>query len=137
MHRFPNKNVVARFRLTALLFCAKCLMAPAISGLLLYSLVTDDLKLTRLSMWLLIVTILIGIVQWMLAARTRCPLCLTPVLAASGCSKHRSARRLLGSYRLRVATGILFRDSFQCPYCHEPAAMQVRVRGQPSKSRHY
>lgn len=137
MHRFPNKQVVTRFRLAALLYCARCLMVPTISALFVYSLVLDDVELTRLGMELLAVTILLSIVQWLLAVRTRCPLCLTPVLAASGCAKHRSARPLLGSHRLRVATGILFRDSFLCPFCHEPAAMEVRLRGQASKSRHY
>ncbi len=137
MHRFPNRSVVTRFKLAALLLCLKCLMAPAFAGILIYSLVTDDLKLTEISMVLLLLTTLVGILQWLLAARTRCPLCLTPVLSAARCSTHRSARSLLGSHRLRVATAILFKDSFHCPYCHEPAAMEVRVRGRHSTTRHY
>jgi hypothetical protein len=137
MHRFPNKSVVTRFKLAALLLCLKCLMTPAVAGILIYSLVTDDLKLTEISVMLVILTTLVVILQWLLAARTRCPLCMTPVLAATRCSKHRSARSLLGSHRLRVATSILFKDSFHCPYCHEPSAMEVRVRGQHSATRHY
>ena len=63
-----------------------------------------------------------------LAAKTRCPLCLTPVLATKGCSKHRNARTLLGSHRLRVAMSVLFKGRFYCPYCHEPSVLEVRQK---------
>lgn len=137
MHRFPNRSVVTRLKLAALLLCMKCLMTPVVAGILIYSLVTYDLKLTEISMVLLAITALVAVLQWLLAARARCPLCQTPVLNASRCSKHRGARSLLGSHRLRVATAILFKGWFQCPYCNEPSAMEVRVRGRHSTTRRY
>jgi membrane protein YdbS with pleckstrin-like domain len=137
MHRFPNKSVVTRFKVAAFLLCMKCLMAPAVAGMLTYSVITDDLNLTKISVALVILTVLIAMLQWLLAARTRCPLCMTPVLAATGCSKHRSARKFMGSHRLRVAVAILFKDSFLCPYCHEPSAMEVRTRGRQPKAPRY
>ena len=115
----------------------KCLMTPVVAGMLIYSVMTDDLNLTKISVGLVILTVLVAMLQWLLAARTRCPLCMTPVLAATGCSKHRSARKFMGSHRLRVAVAILFKDSFLCPYCHEPSAMEVRTRGRQPKGRHY
>ena len=135
MHRFPNKSIINRFKLTAVLLCFKYLMIPVISGILIYSLVINDFKLTEISVALAIITVLASILQWLLAARTRCPLCVTPVLASIRCSKHRNARSFLGSHRLQVAVAILLTKRFRCPYCNETAAMEVRVRGQRSKVR--
>jgi hypothetical protein len=120
--------MIYRFRLTALLLVLKCLMVPAIGGLLAYSMIRSNHQLTIIAMGIGLATLLLAIVQWMLATRTRCPLCMTPVLATKSCSKHRHARRFLGSYRLRVALAVLFRNSFHCPYCHEKSAMEVRTR---------
>ena len=77
-----------------------------------------------------LLAILCFIFQCILAARALCPLCRTPVLAAKACAKHRNARTFLGSHRMRVAMGILFRDSFVCPYCHEPSVLEVRQKRQ-------
>ncbi len=63
-----------------------------------------------------------------LSNRLRCPLCMVQPLSGRGCAKHRDAGRLMGSYRLMVATSILVRDHYRCPYCGEPTAMEVRSR---------
>ena len=137
MHRFQSKTTIIRFRLAALLLVLKCLLIPVVVGLLIYSLLENDHHLIFLAMGLGLTTVLMGMLQWMLASRTRCPLCMTPVLASKGCAKHRHARSFLGSYRLRVALAVLFRDSFLCPYCHEKSAMLVRSRHPNSSSRQY
>lgn len=110
------------------MLCCKFVMIPVVGGLLIYSFIEDDHNLTLIALGLGFACFLMCLIQWSLAGRTRCPLCLTPVLARNGCSKHRNARTVLGSYRLRVATGILFRGTFHCPYCHEPSMMAVRTR---------
>ena len=71
-------------------------------------------------------TVLLAILEWLVAARTSCPLCRVPVLAPKKCARHWRARPLLGSYRLRVALAVLVRNSFLCPYCHEPTAIQLQ-----------
>lgn len=126
MHRFRSKSTILRFRFAALLVCLKFLLVPTAVGILMYGLLLGDDKLAVIALALGIVTILSVILQWILATRTRCPLCLTPVLADKECSKHRHARTALGSHRLRVALAILFKDSFECPYCHEKSAMEIR-----------
>lgn len=40
--------------------------------------------------------------------------------------KHRKARRLLGSYQLRVAFAVMFTDRFRCPCCNEHTALDVK-----------
>jgi hypothetical protein len=137
MHRFQSKSVIRRFKLAALLLCLKCTLAPLAAVILIYSLVRDDRDLTIISIGLFGLTFLAALLQWLTSARTRCPLCMTPVLASNACAKHRNARPFLGSYRLRVALGIVFRDSFLCPYCHEPSAMEIRTRENKSRVRYY
>jgi hypothetical protein len=50
------------------------------------------------------------------------------VLATKACSKHRKAKRLLGSYRLKAAVSMLTLGHFYCPYCNEPSVLEVRAR---------
>lgn len=128
MHRFSSQSILLRFRIAALLLCFKCLLAPAALLILLYSILVGDESLTMMSLWLGGLILLIAILQSLIASRTRCPLCMTHVLSAKRCVKHRKARSILGSYRLRVALGILFKGSFTCPYCHERSVMEVRAR---------
>lgn len=135
MHRFASPAVITRFKMAALLFILGTLMIPAVIGTLVYSIMTDDMELTKISIFLVVLTVLVAMLQFMVGLRTRCPLCMTPVLASKGCSKHRRADSLLGSYRLRVALSIFSRNSFRCPYCNESAEMEVRSRNQSGRSR--
>lgn len=126
MHRFQSKSTIHRFRFVSLLFCLKAILMPVAALLLVYSVVLAKRHLVILSLILGGTALLLLIIQWATASRTRCPLCMTPVLAKKDCSKHRNARRLFGSYRLRVALSVLSKGRFHCPYCHEPSALQLR-----------
>jgi len=126
MHKFSSYQSIRRVRLAALLLCVKCLLTPVAAGVLIYSLGVADRQLTFTGLGILGTALIAVIMQWLVARRANCPLCLTPVLARNGCAKHRSATPLLGSLRLRVAMAVLFRDRFRCPYCGEPTLMQVR-----------
>lgn len=111
-----------------MLLCFKWLLIPVVLVLLLYSVVVVDESLAKIALWLGGLVLLIAFLQKLVANRARCPLCMTHVLSAKRCSKHRKARKFFGSYRMRVALGVLFKGSFSCPYCHERSAMEVRVR---------
>lgn len=128
MHRFSSNSAIVRLKLVSLLLCLKYFFISGTGGILLYSLVKGDERLTWIAIGLGVVTLVVVLIQWALAAKTRCPLCLTPVLATKGCSKHRNARTFLGSHRLRVALSVLFRGRFYCPYCSEPSVLEVRQR---------
>jgi hypothetical protein len=116
-------------RFAAILFCLKCVLFPFAFGLILYALVTQNPGLIHIAIGAMIVAGLVVIIQWILAQRTNCPLCMTPVLAKKSCMKHRAAKSFMGSHRLRVALAVLFKGSFRCPYCNEPTAMELRDRG--------
>lgn len=128
MHRLPSSSAVRRIRLTALLLCIQCLMAPTAAGLLVCSMVIGNRELAGIGISMLILACLMMPLQWLFAARANCPLCITPVLANKGCAKHRSARTLCGSHRLEVALAILTLNRFRCPYCGEHCELKARSR---------
>jgi hypothetical protein len=128
MHRLPSNSAVHRIRLAALLLGGKCLMTPATAGVIAYAIMIEDRKLATIGAGLLALTGFIVLLQWMIAVRANCPLCMTSVLGNKECIKHRSARTFLGSYRLRVALTVLFLNRFRCPYCGEACEVTVRPR---------
>ena len=128
MHRLPSPSAVHRIRLAAILLGAKCLITPLAVGLLAWSLATGDCKLAIISLSLLILVSILVLLQWLIATRANCPLCLTPVLSNKACAKHRSSRTLFGSHRLRVAVAVLCLNRFRCPYCGEHSEVRARVR---------
>jgi len=126
MHRLRSNHAIYRFRISALLLCAKCVLIPVVAVMLCHSIIVHDDFLTILAMGGIALCVLIVVLQWVVSARTNCPLCMTPVLANKDCVKSRNARKFLGSYRLRVALSLLFKNTFRCPYCNEPTALEVR-----------
>ncbi|GAA5130258.1 hypothetical protein JIN84_04455 [Luteolibacter yonseiensis] len=128
MHRLPSQHAVTRFKVASWLIVLLFLLLLATSGLLVHSLVTADRELASLALGLMGGTVAVGITQWAVAIRARCPLCHAKSIARNGCSKHRNARALLGSYRLRVALSIIFQNKFRCPYCGESTAAKARGR---------
>ncbi|MBU6328108.1 MAG: hypothetical protein KGQ89_10795 [Verrucomicrobia bacterium] len=62
------------------------------------------------------------------AAAVRCPLCLNHPLLSQSCQKHIKAETLLGSYPLMVASSLLLRGKFLCPYCGETSECRVKER---------
>ncbi len=127
MHRLKSTSLVYRFRLAALLLYAKYLLFVLACVSMMHATIQGSQQLAVGGAGLLGVAVVIAILQWVLAARTACPLCMTPVLARKQCATHRHAKTFLSSYRLRAAFDIVFRNSFRCPYCNEPTALEVRV----------
>lgn len=126
MHHLRSKNTVRRFRFVALLSCVKFALIPMVIGTILYSLIKLDPHWVSISAGLVACMVLISILLWFFAIDVRCPLCMTPFMAKPGCARHRRARSYMGSYRIPVAAGILFKGRFTCPYCNERTAMKVR-----------
>lgn len=128
MHRLPSRAALIRFRISAWFFILGFLLLISGIGYLGWSVFIAH------NMHIIIASSIIGggvacmIIQWISASRARCPLCLTPSMARKNCSKNRNAKRLLGSYRMKVATSIILHNNFRCPYCNEPTVLEVRQR---------
>ena len=126
MHRPRSTSAILRFRVAACLLVGNCLFALVAATLLVRSLMTHDFQWTMVGSGFVGLILFLVIAQWIAAARTRCPLCCTPVLAPMRCAKHRRARMILGSHRLRVALTILVKNHFRCPFCNEVTGLEVR-----------
>lgn len=128
MHQFRNKSTVFWIRISALSFFLWLLSAIALAVLTGYAV----LHATHEMMLMLLSGIGVFVLTWLLymlgASMCKCPLCRSGPLSSKRCARHRNARRLLGSYRMRVAAGVLFTNSFRCPYCGEPTRCQVKKR---------
>ena len=137
MHHLRTLSAIRRFRVAAFLLFGNYLLAPAAAGLLVYSLLVSSREGVMLGGGLVVISLIGVIMQWMVASRANCPLCITAVLAPRACMKNRRALSFMGSHRLRVALTILFKNRFRCQYCNEPTLMQIRERsGGTQTNRH-
>ncbi len=135
MHRPRSISAARRLWIAGLLLLGSRLLAMVAVGLLLVSLPANNRHLMIVGAGFLIISFMLIVAQWISASHAGCPLCRTPVLAPMRCMKHRRARTLLGSYRLRVALAILFTEQFRCPYCNEPTAMDFGEKLSGSRPR--
>jgi hypothetical protein len=126
MHRFQSSSVILRIRIASLLVLAFCLLIPTTLGGLAYALLSQNRELALYSLALIPLTLLVVLLKIFASTRTHCPLCMTPVLGDKSCNKHRNARTIFGSYKLRVALCVLFLNSFRCPYCNERSVLKLR-----------
>ncbi len=126
MHHLRSATVVWHFRIAASLLFVIYLLAPVAVGLLILSMLSGNFRLSMAGSVVAVVGLLLLIPLWTLGVHTHCPLCWTPVLAPKSCSKHRDARKLMGSHRLRVALAVLFKNQFRCPYCNESTVLELR-----------
>lgn len=126
MHRLPSQYAVNRFRAAAWLLAVKWLLATAALLVMGYALFVYDTRLVIMSLGVFMFCGVIAIIQWLIAARARCPLCLTQPVAVRSCATNRNAKRLFGSHRLRVAISIILHNNFRCPYCGEMTTLEVR-----------
>ena len=123
MHHLRSRSAVVSFRLAALLLLGVGLLASGAVGMLLQSMFTDSPHSAVIGSGFITLSLVLAIPQWVMGARTGCPLCWAPVLGQKSCSKHRMARTFMGSHRLRVALAILLKNQFRCPFCNESTAL--------------
>lgn len=126
MHKLPNKSMVMRYRLVAILICLKWLLVFSLIGIFAYSFFIKDRELMIIGIKLAAVAGIVFLVRVLYAPTCKCPLCKVPLLSGQSCSRNMKAKTFLGSYRLRVALDILLLNKFRCPYCNEPTEMISR-----------
>lgn len=128
MHRLPSYSSVLRFRVASILLLLAALGLPTGLGFLAAGMLNDVRSEVFLGIYVLAGALVVFLIQLFVASRARCPLCTIPPLLKKGCQKNRRAKRCFGSYRLRVACGVVFQGAFNCPYCGEPTKLMVRER---------
>jgi hypothetical protein len=120
MHRPRHRHHVFVLKLSSLLFLGALLAALATMALSLWILARGDRSLFPWFLTGIFLTASLLLTFRIRAHAARCPLCHAQPLLARFCVRHRKARKLAGSHRLRVAWDILRRNRFLCPYCGEP-----------------
>jgi hypothetical protein len=126
MHKLPNRSSTIRFRLAALLICAKTILIFSTLAIYAYAFVTHNREFAMIGLILTAAVLAVFLFRFLFASSCHCPLCRVPVLSQNSCSKNNKARNLLGSYRLRIALQILFKNRFRCPYCNETTELKPR-----------
>ncbi len=126
MHHPRHAFTIWNLRIAAFLLCFKRLLIPVAVVLPIGSILRQDPRWVVGGLGVLGLSGLVTLVQWIFSASAKCPLCMMPPLGRKGCSRNRNAKRLLGSYRLRVALSILLKGRFRCPYCNEPTVLRLK-----------
>lgn len=126
MHRLPTQGIVRRYRVAALLILLKWLLITGSLPLLAYAKLIERRDLGYCAIAGLILAGLLSLGHWMVGIRARCPLCFVPSFSHQQQAKNWKALHFLGSYRLFVALGVIFKGYFHCPYCGEETAMLAR-----------
>ncbi len=128
MHRLPSKSILWRFRIASCVVIISALNLLPAFGYLVYGILKRDVKWIAVGGGFFGLILLLQIFNFLITSKLRCPLCMVQPLQNRRCSKHRNVQRILGSHRLKVATSILFKGRFSCPYCGEMTVMEARVK---------
>lgn len=126
MHRLPSQDTLKKFRFISLIVVLMFLSPLIVLIFMGWGILLEEHQ------WFLFagIALLFGLfclfTNLAIGGRLRCPLCMVPPLLNRRCARHRTARKMFGSYRLRVAQSILLGNHFRCPYCGEPTVMEVR-----------
>jgi hypothetical protein len=133
MHRLPSKAALRNLRLGTVFLLLFGLALMVFVGLGLAAILTRDPAVVRVFLYTGGAVPLLGLLYLIFGSRTKCPLCMNPPLRPRRCQKHRNAKKLFGSYRLRVAFSVFSRGNFVCPHCGEPTLLEVRDRRRPRR----
>ena len=115
-------------RISAMSFLMLSLNFAATIPLVTMGFVHDDRELLLLALGLIGSGLVFLVIYRISGSSARCSLCSNPVLFSKRCSRNRNARRTMGSYRVRVATSIVFTNRFTCPYCGERTLCKAKQR---------
>lgn len=137
MHHQRSPRVVRNLNLGAYHFMFNILLAIGSVGYFIYSAVMYDQRGMMMSGGGAAVWLFSAMIFFLKRASMKCSLCMSPVWGARKCQKHSKVKPALGiSYRLGIATSIIFKGYYRCPYCGEPfSARKSRKPGESSRRR--
>ena len=130
MHHLRHRGMARALKLGSLSYGIAFTAALSFLGTLAYTLLQKDERAVPLLAIFAGVAIVFGISSMFFGSRARCQLCQTTLVLPHKCTKHQNARKLLGSYRLRMTASIIFSDRFKCPYCGENFSTTVSEKPQ-------
>lgn len=75
--------------------------------------------------------LLLQMIHSMENSKIVCPNCRSQLLVSRRCSKHKEAKKLFGSYTLRLAIHVIFSNSFRCHFCNQRYQWRGEKPGKP------
>lgn len=114
-HRVLNRKVL--FFLSVILLIRLFLLAAGVV-LLAYGTYRQDLNYLYAS-GACLAALLLQMIHSLESGKVVCPNCRSQILQVRKCSKHKQAKKLLGSHSLRLAVQVVFSNWFRCQYCNE------------------
>lgn len=128
MHLFRTKRHIFWLKVSALHFVILNLVACAVIVSAFLAFFHVDRELLTWSLIGMGGCLWVGLVYRLAAGVCRCPLCQTEPMLSKKCRKHRDAVKLMGSYRLMVASTTLLLNRFRCPYCGESSLCRCEYK---------
>lgn len=128
MHRPRSHHMARSMKLGAWLLYLFFLSSLAFTIVLIYVLVQDKRELLPYTFAILACDLAFLISFRLTTSSTRCPLCMAQIYRSRSCQRNQRARKVFGSYRLRVAGSIILTNAFICPYCGEPTKCIPRIQ---------
>ena len=120
MHQQSSKKKLSQLRFRAFLFFTNTWLFSASVILTTYGVFTSSKAYIEVGCAQLILTICLGLLYFIISSSWKCPLCSGAVWTKSKCSKNPKAKKALGlSYRLNIASRVIFKLPYRCPYCGE------------------
>ena len=138
MHHIQKKFRARSYRRASYLFIAASLSLLTTVGFVAYAFFYSSQDNFMIISILIGATAFFWVLSMIASGNCRCQLCQTSNMRSLKCSRHKNAKRLLGSYRLRVSTSIFFTNSFRCPYCGEAFSLSPkpnRIKSTPKQTR--
>lgn len=121
MHRQQSTHTLHTLRFAAFHFLFNVLLFLTTLTCFTTGLIIDEKNYLWISVALLAFWILSVGLFFVLNLGWCCPLCLGRIWMKTGARRHRKVKPALGiSYRLGIATSVMFKPSYRCPYCGEP-----------------
>ena len=135
MHTFRHSRQLFRFRVGAISYFALILSVLATLFFGLVAVIDSNWGHVEKTLLFLALSFGFAVLYRVTAANVRCPLCRNHPLLSQSCQKHSKAESLFGSYPLMVASSLLLRGNFRCPYCGETTECRVKARPKAPASR--
>lgn len=115
-HRVLNRKIL--FFLSIILITRLLLLVVG-AGLLAYGAYHQELPYLYASGGCFAGLLLLQMIHGLESSKVVCPNCRSQILQVKQCSKHKQAKKLFGSYSLRLALQVIFTNHFRCQYCSQ------------------
>jgi hypothetical protein len=135
MHTLRYRDLTRAIYISSLFFVIRSLAFVTFLVLLTFLIITNDEQLFH-PLGIVVAVLLFSTPFGFLSGRkANCQLCKSPLMMTRKCNRHLKARKILGSYRLRVSISVLFTHSFRCQFCGERFSFSTKQSEMKSSRR--